>query len=595
MPRPCPPASSPAARRPARSLATVRRRRTGPRRLLGLAVAAAVATVACLGLASAPAQADAYTPITGEGSSWAANAIDDWRASVVNAGIKVNFAATGSVAGLTGFAQGNSDDFAASDIPYGVKDTSPNPPGRAFAYIPDVAGGTALMYNLTVAGKRFTNLKLSGPTIAGIFAGSITKWNDPKVAAENPGVALPPLKITPVVRSDGSGSTAMFSEWMAKQFPSVWKCGQLSFFTQCSSYKPTVHQAKSGDNGVAGFVAQAGNAGSIGYVEYSYALQSGFPVAKVLNKAGFYTLPTASNVAVALLKAKINMTPGATYLTQNLDGVHVDTDPRNYPISSYSYFVVPTQLQNGFNADKGKTLSAFVRYALCDGQQKAPTLGYSPLPINLVQAGLTQVKKIPGAETAAIDIKKCNNPTFSSDGTNTLAKNALYPDLCDKATAKAGCVYGTPSNGTKSASTGGQGDQNSVGAKGTGTGATGATGGTPGTSGATGGTTSGGTGSSAPGASAPGAPGSGTGSTAGDGTGAGTGAGGQVSLLNPDGKTSCDADTGQCTQLAASPAEIPAAAATGVSRWAVWLMVALLLGLILAPPALVLSNRKARP
>jgi phosphate ABC transporter phosphate-binding protein len=556
-----------------------------PSRPLALLVATIVSTVTCLGLATAPVMADAYTPITGEGSSWAANAIDDWRASVVNAGIKVNFAATGSVAGLTGFAQGNSDDFAASDIPYGVKDTSPDPPGRAFAYIPDVAGGTALMYNLTVAGKRFTNLKLSGTTIAGIFSGAIDKWNDPKVAADNPGVALPPLKITPVVRSDGSGSTAMFSEWMAQEFPSVWTCGQLSFFTQCGSYSPTKHQAKSGDNGVAGFVAQAGNVGSIGYVEYSYALQSGYPVAKVLNRAGYYTLPTASNVAVSLLKAKINMRPGPTYLTQNLDGVYTDTDPRNYPISSYSYFVVPTQLQNGFTTAKGKTLSAFVRYALCDGQQKAPTLGYSPLPINLVQAGLDQVKKIPGAVTAAIDIKKCNNPTFSSSGVNTLAVNALYPDLCDKRGAKAGCVYGTPAGGKKSANTGGQGDENAVGAKGSGSGGAGTAPATGGTAPAAGS----GSGVAAPGASGPGAADPGTGT----GAGAAGGTGGQVSLTNPDGRTACDQDTGECTQLAASPAEVPAEHGAGFARWAVWLMIALLLGLILAPPLLVLTSKKA--
>jgi len=131
-----------------------------------------------------------------------------------------------------------------------------------------------------------------------------------------------------------------------------------------------------------------------------------------------------------------------------------------------------------------------------------------------------------------------------------------------------------------------------VGAKNTGT--TGATG-TTGTTGAA--TAAGaGAGTTAPGATAPGTTagaGGGAGTAAGGGTGTGTG--GQVSLLNPDGRTSCDQDTGQCTQLAASPAEIPAASVTGVSRWAVWLMVALLLGLILAPPALVLSNRKARP
>lgn len=549
-------------------------------RRLALALTAVLA-LGGAGLTAAPAFAAAYTPITGEGSSWAANAIDDWRASVVNAGIKVNFAATGSVAGLSGFAQGSSDDFAASDIPYGVPNTSPDPPGRAFAYIPDVAGGTALMYNLTVAGKRFTNLKLSVTTIAGIFAGSITKWNDPKIAAENPGVALPPLKITPVVRSDGSGSTAHFTEWMAKQAPAAWKCGQLSFFTQCRAYSPVVHQAKSGDNGVAGFVAQSGNAGSIGYVEYSYALQSGFPAAKVLNRAGFYVLPTASNVAVALLQAQINMTPGRMYLTQKLDRVWVDTDPRSYPISSYSYFVVPTQTQNGFNTDKGNTLSAFVRYALCDGQQKAPTLGYSPLPINLVQAGLEQVRKIPGAASQTIDIKKCNNPTFSSNGTNTLAKNALYPDLCDKNTAASTCVYGTPASGSKSASTGGQGDQNSVGAKG----GSSAGGGSVTTGAAP--TTPGGA-VVDPGTSVPGTVDSAA------GPGPGTAAGGQVSLLNPDGKTSCDQDTGQCTQLAASPIELPANAGASFSQWVVWLMIAALLGLILVPPVVVLTGRKGK-
>ncbi|MGN6161640.1 MAG: substrate-binding domain-containing protein, partial [Marmoricola sp.] len=370
------------------------------RRPLSVALAVALLFLATIGFGVAlpSALATTYTPISGEGSSWAANAIDDWRASVVNSGIKVNFAPTGSVAGLTGYANG-SDDFAASEIPYGVKGTSPGVPGRGFAYVPNVAGGTSLMYNLTVGGKRFTNLKLSGPTIAGIFEGTITQWNDPKVKADNPGVALPPLKITPVVRSDGSGSTAEFSLWMSKRFGNVWTCGEISFFTQCNKYDPTVQQAKSGDNGVAGFVAQAGNVGSIGYVEYSYALQSGYPVAKVLNQSGFYVLPTASNVAVALLKATVNMNKANpnTYLTQNLDAVYTDTDPRAYPISSYSYFVVPTALQNGFTSQKGQTLGAFVDYALCAGQQAAPTLGYSPLPINLVQAGLAQVKKIPGA------------------------------------------------------------------------------------------------------------------------------------------------------------------------------------------------------
>jgi phosphate transport system substrate-binding protein len=551
------------------------------RRALSIALVAVLSGIVALGLGSAvpAAQAASYTPITGEGSSWAANAIDDWRANVVNSGIKVNFAPTGSVAGLTGFANG-SDDFAASDIPYGVKGTSPGVPGRGYAYVPDVAGGTALMYNLSVGGKRLTNLKLSGPTIAGIFKGSITKWDDAKVKADNPGLALPPLKITPVVRSDGSGSTAQFSLWMKKQFPSVWTCGEISFFTQCKNYDPTVHQAKSGDNGVAGFVAQAGNVGSIGYVEYSYALQSGYPVAKVLNSSGFYVLPTASNVAVALLKAEVNTNKADpdTYLTQDLDGVYTDADPRSYPISSYSYFVVPTAQQNGFNAQKGATLGAFVNYALCAGQQSAPTLGYSPLPINLVKAGLAQVKQIPGAVAKTIDIKTCKNPTFSASGVNTLAVNALYPDLCDKKGAALTCAYGHAVKGGTSSSSSGQGDNNSVGNHSNNSGGNSPT--TP-----TGGGTAG------PGNAPAGSP-----SSAPSGVTAGPGAGGNViSLLNPDGKTVCDSDTGQCTTLAATPVEVAGRGGAGLPAWVVWAAVLSLLVVVLVPPGVVLLGRRNAP
>lgn len=547
------------------------------RRSLSAVLTVAFVCLATLGFGAAlpTAQATSYTPITGEGSSWAFNAIDDWRKSVINSGIKVNYAPTGSVAGLNNYANG-SDDFVASDVPYGVKGTTPNPPGRGFAYVPDVAGGTALMYNLTVGGQRFTNLKLSGPTIAGIFEGTIREWNDRRIKADNPGIALPQLSITPVVRSDGSGSTAQFTLWMEKRFPGQWTCGEVSFFTQCPKYDPTVEQAKSGDTGVAGFVAQSGNVGSIGYVEYSYALQSGFPVAKVLNQSGFYVLPTASNVAVALLKAQVNTNPSnpKTYLTQNLDNVYTDTDPRAYPISSYSYFVVPTALQDGFTQAKGSTLGAFVDYALCGGQQAAPTLGYSPLPINLVQAGLDQVKKIPGAVVKNINIRDCNNPTFSTNGTNTLAINALYPDLCDKQGAASTCVYGKAVNGGQSSSTAGQGDNNKQGNHSSGSNSDGS------------GTT---TTSNSPGSTS--VPGGG-GTSAGGGGGAGSGGHSSISLTNPDGKTVCDADTGQCTTLSATPVAVSASADSAFSQWAVWIALGGLFLLVVAPPAVVLLSRK---
>lgn len=224
---------------------------------------------------------------------------------------------------------------------------------------------------------------------------------------------------------------------------------------------------------------------------------TGFPVAKVLNAAGYYSEPTAKNVAVALTKARINENISSpSYLTQILDDVYNDRDPRAYPLSSYSYMVVPTALESNFNTQKGKTLGAFAYYFLCQGQQHVDNLGYSPLPINLVQAGLKQVRRIPGVDVEKINIKDCHNPTFSGDGSNTLAKSAPYPSACDKKGA-AQCSTGT--GGAKTPTTvNGNGSGSSGGSSGSAQGATGG----------------GGTG---PGGSASGAGGKGTaGSSAGD-------------------------------------------------------------------------------
>ncbi|MGN6162303.1 MAG: hypothetical protein ACTHOG_11460, partial [Marmoricola sp.] len=214
---------------------------------------------------------------------------------------------------------------------------------------------------------------------------------------------------------------------------------------------------------------------------------------------------------------------------------------------------------------------AFVDYALCAGQQAAPTLGYSPLPINLVQAGLAQVKKIPGAVVKNINIQTCHNPTFSTTGANTLAVDALYPDLCDKRGASVTCAYGTPVRGSKSASGAGQGDNNVVGNHSSGT-----------TSG--GGSASPITSNSPGGSSVPG------GGTAGSNA-TGSGGGGVRWLPNPDGKTSCDQDTGQCTTLGATPVQVAANVDSGFSEIAVWIALAGLFLLIVAPPAVVLLNR----
>ncbi len=159
-------------------------------------------------------------------------------------------------------------------------------------------------------------------------------------------------------------------------------------------------------------------------------------------------LPTASNVAVALTQAQINEDQTSKdFLQQNLDDVYNYKDPRSYPLSSYSYLIVPTTAGKQppiFNTEVGKSLSTYINFYLCQGQQQAAALGYSPLPINLVTGAFLQVNKIPGT-VGAPDIHNygtCNNPTFVN-GQDILLKDAPYPSKCQKAGSPLSCTTGS--------------------------------------------------------------------------------------------------------------------------------------------------------
>jgi hypothetical protein len=190
---------------------------------------------------------------------------------------------------------------------------------------------------------------------------------------------------------------------MADMFPDIWTGPQTSLFP----YGLGASKAQAGSDGVANFVAAPYNNGSITYVEFGYAKERRFPVVSVLNQAGYFTQPTAQNVAIALQRAHIN--PDRT---QVLHDVYRNPDPNTYPVSSYSYMIVPTSTAAGFTPGKGETLGRFILYFLCTGQQKADLLGYSPLPKNLVQFAFDAEKLIPGAP-APPPIAQCANPTIT--------------------------------------------------------------------------------------------------------------------------------------------------------------------------------------
>ncbi|GAB3677864.1 phosphate ABC transporter substrate-binding protein PstS [Actinocorallia lasiicapitis] len=412
-----------------------------------------------------PAYAD-YVPVTGSGSTWSQVAIDQWAGDVKKNGITVNYTGTGSTAGRTDFRNAQTD-FGVSEIPFQLHPEDGSPPEtsrRDYAYLPIVAGGTAFMYHLTKNGKRVENLRLSGETITKIFTGKITNWNDPAITKDMNGTAMPNKKITPVTRSDGSGTTAQFSLYMDTQYPELWrpffkKKGLTSFYPAFPGSK-----AQNGSNGVAGYVAASYGDGAITYVEYAYALNAGYPVVKVKNKANFYVLPSAQNVAVGLTKAVVDPKD----LTQDLTGVYNNGDKRAYPLSSYSYMIVPISTQAPFTKEKGRTLSTFIDYFLCAGQQKTAELGYSPLTKNLVEAAYRQVERIPGhIDVSANDLSGCHNPTFEG-GRNVLLETAKQPEPCDQAgkvpcgepgagnaATPSGRPSAGPSSGASAAPTGG--------------------------------------------------------------------------------------------------------------------------------------------
>jgi phosphate transport system substrate-binding protein len=437
--------------------------------ILAVVVTAAVVPVTPASAAAQPA----YEPITGSGSTWSQNALDQWVQDVKSRGMTVSYSGVGSSAGRRQFADGQND-FGVSEIPYqgtdrGQPDSSPN---RAYAYMPIVAGGTSFMYQLRIGGQLYRGLRLSGETITKIFTGAIRNWNDPAIKRDNNGKSFPNKPIVPIVRGDGSGTSAQFTRWMDTEYPGLWRgycgCTGLTSYYPVNKGRAPLMTSQTGSDRVAGAVAAAAGDGSITYVEYSYATARNFPVAKVQNRGGYYVEPTHFAVAVALTRARINTNPGdQNYLTQVLDDVYRHTDPRAYPLSSYSYAIIPVKGAGDFriSAGKGRTMSDFMYYFLCQGQASMPALGYSPLPANLVRAGFDQVRKIPHSTTTANDIARCGNPTFDpgDPSSNKLARTAPQPPGCDR-------VGQGPCGGGGTGATGGNGGGDGAGNGGPGAG-----------------------------------------------------------------------------------------------------------------------------
>jgi phosphate transport system substrate-binding protein len=239
-------------------------------------------------------------------------------------------------------------------------------------HIPTVAGAVVVTYNLEGAPA----LKLDGETIAGIFLGQIKKWNDPKIAATNPGVKLPDKDIVVVHRSDGSGTTAIFTDYLSK-VSSEWKSKAGS---NTSVNWPTGIGGK-GNEGVSGQVKQT--PGALGYVELIYAIQNKMPYADVKNSAGEFVKPAIDSVTAALGTADIP--DDFRFSMTNAPGKEA------YPISGATWLLVYQQQKD---PKKGQKLVEFLKWALTKGEAMAKQLDYAPLPENVQQRVLKRIDEI---------------------------------------------------------------------------------------------------------------------------------------------------------------------------------------------------------
>jgi ABC-type phosphate transport system substrate-binding protein len=489
-----------------------------PPRARWIQASAAIILASALALLTAsPAGAvSGHEQIQGSGSSWAALAVQQWITDV-SSSMQVVYTPTGSAQGRTDYANAQND-FAVSDIGYqgsnpitGGNDAS----NRPYAYLPIVGGATAFAYNLVVAGHRVENLRLSGLTLAKIFTDQITNWDNPEITADNNGHALPSIPIIPVIHSEGAGTTYQFTDYLFTEYPALWKA--FSSYSFPVEFWPTglgSQVAENGSDGVMGFIKSAAGQGSIGYDEYAYAIGAQFPVAALENSAGWFTMPDAYDAAVSLTQAHINYDQNPAdcaglgfhtspcYLLETLNNVYTYNDKRTYPLSSYSYEILPNASNDPtMNTAKRQTLADFDKYSLCTGQSEMAPIGYSPLPINLVEASFQQVgllqKADPSVDVSQVNPANCNNPTFipGQPTVNYLAKIAPLPPACAQAGAGP-CPgqyahNGNPINGQPAGIT--PGGNPHAGSGGSGTGNSGSSG--SGGSGASSGTGSGGTGS----------------------------------------------------------------------------------------------------
>ncbi len=331
--------------------------------------------LAALALAAHPGAAAAQQKLTGAGATFPNPIYTKWfDAYHKKTGIEINYQSIGSGGGIRQFTEGTVD-FGASDAP--LTDAQVAAVQGNVVHVPTVIGAVVLTYNLPAL--RGTQLKLDGQTIADLYLGRITKWNDRRIASLNPGVALPDLDLVVVHRSDGSGTTYVFTDYLSK-VSAEWR-EKVGYATSVSW--PAGLGGK-GNEGVTQQVRQV--EGAIGYVELIYAVANRLPYALVRNSAGNFVAPSLESATAAAASARLK--PGTDFRVSitNAPG------PATYPITSFTWILVRADDKH---AARARLLRDVLLWTITDeAQEMARALHYAPLPAEVRALVAARVKSL---------------------------------------------------------------------------------------------------------------------------------------------------------------------------------------------------------
>ena len=341
------------------------------------ALALVLFSIACNGGAS---HGPGSVSLQGAGATFPNPLYQKWLSEYgkANPNVKIDYQSIGSGGGIKQLKE-QTVDFGASDAPMKDEDLK-SAPGEVL-HVPTVLGAVILTYNLESVKNP---LRFSPEVIADIFLGKIKKWNDPKIAADNPGVTLPSTDITVVTRAESSGTSAVFTDYLSKVSPE-WK----EKVGAGTSPRWPVGNSGKGNEGVTGQIKQTPN--TIGYVELAYAVQNKLPVAQVKNSSGNFIEPSIDAVTAAASASAANTPDDLRVSITNATG------PQAYPISSYTYILV---YKNQKDPAKGKALVDFLWWGIHDGERFAKELQYAPLPADIVKRAEGKINSVTASGTA---------------------------------------------------------------------------------------------------------------------------------------------------------------------------------------------------